>query len=77
MMAGSRQPLPLPRWYTISYSLSFMFRKKQLLGWSILLFLATVTLTAAGDLVGDPSPIVREAAGWASTKIKRRLAIEE
>lgn len=48
MMAGSRQPLPLPRWYTISYSLSFMFRKKQLLGWSILLFLATVTLTAAG-----------------------------
>lgn len=36
-----------PQWYSIGYSLGFMLRKKRLLGWSLLLFLATVAITAA------------------------------
>lgn len=51
MMPGSRHPLPPPRWYSISYSLSFMFRRKRLFGWSLLLFLATIGLTAVGYTV--------------------------
>lgn len=48
MTTGSRRPSPPPRWYTISYSISFMFRRKRLLVWSTLLFLATIAFTAAG-----------------------------
>lgn len=48
MNQGPRQPLPPPRWYTISYAIAFMFRRKRLLGWSLLLFVATIALTTAG-----------------------------
>lgn len=42
-------PPPLaPEWYSLGYSLRFMFRQKRLLGWSVLLFLATILLTAGG-----------------------------
>lgn len=37
-----------PQWYSLSYSLSFMFKRKRLLGWSTLLFLATVGCTMVG-----------------------------
>ncbi len=37
-----------PQWYSFGYSVAFMFKKKRLFGWSILLFLATIALTTAG-----------------------------
>lgn len=43
-----------PEWYSIGYALGFMLQRKRLLGWSLLLFLATVGITAAGfDLSTD------------------------
>ena len=37
-----------PHWYSLSYALGFMLRKKGVLGWSLLLFFATVALTIVG-----------------------------
>ena len=37
--------LPNPAWIPLSRSLSLMFSRKQLLGWSLLLFLATILVT--------------------------------
>ncbi len=37
-----------PQWYTLPYALRFMFSKKGVLGWSLLLFCATIALTIVG-----------------------------
>jgi CysZ protein len=42
---------PSPQWYSLSYAISFMFRRKQLLLWSIFLFLITIGLTTLGYLL--------------------------
>lgn len=39
------------KWIPLSQSLSLMFRRKKLFGWSFLLFLITITLTWIGYLV--------------------------
>lgn len=41
-------PPTSPEWFSLSYSLRFMMRRKRLFAWSLLLFLATICLTAAG-----------------------------
>lgn len=48
MNASSSTPLPKPEWYSFSYSLRFMIRKKRLFGMSVILFLATIGITTAG-----------------------------
>jgi CysZ protein len=48
MKSSTNQQPPKPEWFTLSYSLSFMMRRKRLLGLSLLLFLVTVVLTTAG-----------------------------
>ncbi len=40
-----------PEWIPLSHSLSLIFRRKRLFGWSFLLFLITITLTWLGYLV--------------------------
>ncbi|TKB24299.1 cysteine biosynthesis protein [Desulfopila sp. IMCC35006] len=42
---------PTPEWIPLSHSLSLIFRRKRLFGWSFLLFLLTITLTWVGYLV--------------------------
>lgn len=42
----AQQSPQTPRWYTIPYALWFILRRKRLVGWSALLFLATAGLTA-------------------------------
>jgi CysZ protein len=37
-----------PEWFSLGYCFRFMFREKRLLLWSMLLFLATIGLTASG-----------------------------
>ncbi len=41
-------PEPIVGWIPLSYSLSLMFRKKQLLGWSLMLFCLTIFFTWLG-----------------------------
>jgi len=45
------QPTPYAEWVPLSYSLSFMLRRKKLLGWSLLIVLITLVLTWVGYLV--------------------------
>lgn len=48
-MKSPISPPPLsPQWYSFGYCLGFILRKKRLLAWSTVLFLATITLTAIG-----------------------------
>jgi len=48
-MTPNNSPPPLQaEWFPLGYCLGFMFRKKRILGWSVLLFLATIGLTTAG-----------------------------
>lgn len=48
-MTADRTPPPLAaEWFSLGYCLRFMFRKKRILAWSALLFLATIVLTTAG-----------------------------
>ncbi len=47
-MKPTSQQQQKPEWFTLTYSLGFMMRRKRLLGLSLLLFLATVALTTAG-----------------------------
>ncbi len=48
MTSKSSPPAAQPEWFSLGYCLRFMFRKKRLLLWCTLLFLATVGLTAVG-----------------------------
>lgn len=41
-------PPPAPEWFSLGYCFRFMFREKKVLFWSLLLFLATIGLTASG-----------------------------
>lgn len=48
-MTADRPPPPLSaEWFSLGYCLRFMFRKKRILAWSAVLFLATIALTTAG-----------------------------
>ena len=43
----NQKPIPTePRWYSLGYSLRFMMSRKRLLGWSLLLFIVTIVITA-------------------------------
>ncbi len=44
-------PEPIAGWIPLSYSLSLMFRKKQLLGWSLILFCLTIFFTWLGFML--------------------------
>lgn len=44
-------PIPQAEWIPLTSSLSLMVRKKQIFGWSLILFLITVSLTSIGYLV--------------------------
>jgi len=48
-MTQNTSPPPLqPEWFSLGYCFGFMLKKKRILGWSLLLFLATIGLTTAG-----------------------------
>ena len=44
---NSSPPPVFPAWYTLGYALRFMLTRKRLLGWSLMLFLATIGITTA------------------------------
>ncbi len=44
-------PTPQAEWIPLSSSLSLMVRRKRIFGWSLILFLITVSLTSVGYLV--------------------------